>query len=181
MLTVWTFWAHRLPQWTTQRAQLTFYAVLNDKSNMRQTGKQTDRHTDMRTDRAANCRVSRKIIMLNLTGNSTQGHWRMRPRRRQFVDDGVADCWLNWWRRRRTMGTGTGQWGLARSALASPEDNVARRLSRILFWHKFQLLAFSSNLKQIKFCAAVDYWLPIVVVEERHLSVAGGSVPAMCI
>lgn len=118
-------------------------------------------HADIRTDRAANCRVSRKIIMLNLTGNSTQGHWRMRPRRRQFVDDGVADCWLNWWRRRRRRwnGDGAGEECFARSR----RQRRARRLSRILFWHKFQLLAFSSNLKQIKFCAAVDYWLPIVV------------------
>lgn len=99
--------------------------------------------------------------MLNLTGNSTQGHWRMRPRRRQFVDDGVADCWLNWWRRRRRRwnGDGAGEECFARSR----RQRRARRLSRILFWHKFQLLAFSSNLKQIKFCAAVDYWLPIVV------------------
>lgn len=83
---------HRLSQ-----PQLTFYAVLNDNSYMGQLDRRTDRQADRQRDGEANRKLRRftKIIMLNLTGNSTQGHLRMRPRRRQLVDDGVADCWLN--------------------------------------------------------------------------------------
>lgn len=119
--------------------------------------------------------------MLNLTGNSTQGHWRMRPQ--------TAPTGRRWRRRLLAKLMMTMTMLVNRNGNAGGEDVAKRSEGRLslcfvlfcfgyLLWHKFQLLAFNNNLKQIKFCAVVDYCLLIGVclcmcvcahAIERHL------------